>query len=188
MLGDNSTVIPACLLDDDAHIEIESVSWAESILLLDLTLVSDGSRWRVTCPGVSAWRIQDRVSKGVRIADEDDPVLWQSQLAIYTTYFTGKPADPYRAACELLSAIPRIAGVLDLAPNRLAALLASGNGSLGSLPVPAIRLCEPILKAHGVHLYHLGVDESETTTICSALQFGSGSYIIAAQFSAERRN
>lgn len=160
VLGDNSTVLPECLLDEDAEIEIEKVSWAESSLRLDLRLLSDASQWRVTCIGASAWRIQDRWAEGLRILD-DDPVLWQSQFAIYTTYFRGKPANPHRAACDVLSAIPRGAGVLEMAPNQLADLLATGNGSLGSLPIPAIRLCQPILKAHAVDLYHLGLDDSE---------------------------
>ena len=180
-------MIPECLLDTDAALEIESVAFAQSDVLLELRLLSDKSRWLVNCRGASVWRIQDRFTEGLEVL-EDGPVLWQSQFAIYTVYFSGKPGDPYHAACDVLSAIPRMAGILEWAPNRLADLLATGNGSLGSLPVPAIRLCQPILKAHGVELYHLGVDESETAVINTALRFGRSSYIIAEQFDATRQH
>jgi hypothetical protein len=71
-------------------------------------------------------------------------------------------------------------------PNQLAELLATGNGSLGSLPLPAIREFQPILQKHGVHLYHLGNDESEATVITSALLFGNYSYVVAESFDFDR--
>jgi hypothetical protein len=179
-------VIPECLLDHDETIEVESASWAGSDLLLSLKCVSDAARWVVTCKGVSGWCIRDRIAEGVRVT-EDDPVLWRSQFATYTVYFAGKPNDPYRAACDLLSAIPKTAGVLDMLPNRLADLLATGAGSIGSLPIPAIRVCDPILKRHGVEIYHLGTDESDTTVVSTALWFGNASFVIAEQFHAERQ-
>jgi hypothetical protein len=178
-------VIPECLFDDEASIEIESVRWAPSELLLNLKLVDDDSRWVITCSAASAWRLQDRFTEGLSIR-EDDPILWQSQFAVYNLYFMGVSSDPYRAACDLLTAVPRDSGVLRSTPNALAKLLASGNGSLGWLPVPAIRICEPILKRHGVDVYHLGSDESETTAISHVLLFGNSSYVIAENFSAER--
>jgi hypothetical protein len=181
------SVIPACLLNEDECIEIEGVSWADSDLSLRLRLFSDSSRWLVTCVGTSAWRIEDRVADGLCV-EQDDPILWRSQFATYSTYFAGKPDNPHLAACDVLSAIPSTAGVLSLAPSALADLLATGSGSLGSLPVPAIRVCQPILKEHGVELYHLGGDESEMTTVSSVLKFGNGSYIIAERFNATLQN
>lgn len=180
-------MIPECLLDDDVAIEVASATWAETSLLLVLNSVADATRWLVTCKGVSQWCICDRFFEGLRVT-EDDPVLWRSQFAMYTTYFAGKPNDPHRAACDLLGAIPKRAGVLDMPPNRLADLLATGAGSLGSLPVPAIRLCEPLMKKHGVELYHLGIDESDTTVVSTALLFGNASFVIAEHFEAERQD
>ena len=174
-------MVPDCLLDEDAEIKIESVTWAGSNLILNLKVLSDDSWWLLSCQGVSDWRIQDKVVQGLSLRD-DDPVLWKSQFAIYTAYFNGKPADPYRAACGVLSALPRRSGVLDWEPNRLAHLLASGNGCFGPLPVPAIRVCQPILELHDVDLYHLGVDESETGAVSSVLYLGQNSYVIAEQF------
>ena len=90
--------------------------------------------------------------------------------------------------CDLLSAVPRTAGVFAISAISLAELLATGSGSLGSLPDPAIRVCQQILKRHGMDLYHLGSDESETTVVRTALLFGSGSFVIAEQFRAEPLN
>jgi len=180
-------VLPECLCDDDSEIRVERISWTDTAILLQLTVLADDSRWRLTCQGPSAWRFQGRIAEGLAVTD-DDPILWQTQFAIHTTYFSGKPADPGRAACDLLSPMPREVGVLRWSPNALADLLATGNGSLGSLPVPAIRLCKPILTAHGIELYYLGNDESETTVIRSALVFGTGSYVIAERFNAERQS
>jgi hypothetical protein len=172
------------LLNTDTDIAIEAVSWTNSTLRLSMKVVHDSTRWLVTCAGASDWRIQDRWTEGL-ILSEDDPVLWRSQFAIYTTYFAGKPSEAHRAACDLLSIIPKSARVLDVRPNALADLLATGCGSLGSLPVPAIHLLKPVLQTHGVDLYYLGSDESNTTALRSALLFGDGSFVVAEQFHAE---
>lgn len=129
----------------------------------------------------SDWRIQDRMTAGLRIS-EDDPVLWRSQFAIYSTYFAGTPRNPYRAASDLLSAVPATARALRVQPNELADLLALGSGSLGSLPIPVIRICQPILKRHGVEAYPLGPDESDAATVGTVLLFGDGSFVIAERF------
>jgi hypothetical protein len=91
------------LCDEECTLLIETFSWADSQLLLNLKLLRDGSRWLVTCRGVEHWRLESRVIEGLEVS-EDDPVLWRSQFAIYTEYFNGTPPDPYRAACDLLSA------------------------------------------------------------------------------------
>jgi hypothetical protein len=175
-----------CLQDDHSEIAIESVSWNDANLVLHLRLRSDESFWIATCVGALAWRLADRFTEGLQIL-EDDPVLWKNQFALYTTYFRGNPLDPYRAACDLLGAIPRNSGVLEMKPNELAHLLGTGNGSFGPLPVPAIRNCQAALKQHGIEVYQIGGDLSEVATECSALLMGSGSYVVAESFLFERR-
>jgi hypothetical protein len=181
-------VIPEFLLDEDTEGRIESAAWVDSDLMLGLTLLSDESRWQITCAGVTNWRLEDRFIQGLRLSD-DDPVLWESQFAIYTTYFAGKPSNAHRAACAVLSAIPRRSGVFRmLTPTQIADLLNTGNASLGALPVPVIRKCQSILKEHGVEVYDLRSDQSEATKILRALIFGDRSYVIAEQFDAQRRS
>jgi hypothetical protein len=178
-------VIPDILLDDHVDARLESVTWAESSLILVLEVFRDKRRWRVTCSGASYWRLEDRCLSGLEEV-EDDPVLWRSQSATYSTYFKGRPLDANHAACDLSSAIPRDSRVLGLTPNRLSSLLSTGNGCLGSLPIPAIRVCETVLQKQGVLVYHLGKDESETSTLSKALFFGDRSYVVAERFEAER--
>lgn len=179
-------MIPSVLLDEEETIRISSFSWAGSNLCLGLTLLSDKTRWILTCTDVSSWQIHDRLTDGFSIS-EDDPVLWPTQFATYTTYFAGKPSNPHRAVCELLSGTPRTSEVFRFSPDFLAELLASGCGSLGPLPVPAIRLWAPILERYGVELYHLGSDESETTDVSSALLFGNDSFVVGKQFDAAKQ-
>ncbi|MGJ5816532.1 hypothetical protein [Paludibaculum fermentans] len=179
-------VIPSVLLDEEETIKINSFTWVGSSLRIRLTLLSDKSRWIITCAGASSWRIQDRVTDGFSVS-EDDPVLWLTQFATYMTYFAGKPSNPHRAVCDLLSVTPRTSEVFRFRPDFLADLLSTGCGSLGLLPVPAIRLLAPILKSHGVELYHLGPDESETTDVSFALLFGHDSFVIAKQFDAAKQ-
>jgi hypothetical protein len=138
-------VIPSVLLDEEEKIRINSFSWVGPNLRIRLTLLSDKTRWILTCIGASSWQIQDRVTDGFSVS-EDNPVLWPTQFATYTTYFAGKPSNPHQAVCDLLSVTPRTSEVFRFRPDFLAELLASGCGSLGSLPVPAIRLWAPILE------------------------------------------
>ena len=69
-------------------------------------------------------------------------------------------------------------------PHTLSNLLASGNGSLGPLPVPAIRILKTVLGPHNVEVYQAGYDQSEVGGDFSALSFGD-SYVIAERFVAE---
>lgn len=176
-------MIPSVLLDEEETIRINSFSWVGSNLSIGVTLLSDKTRWIITCTDASSWQIRDRVTDGFSVS-EDHPVLWPTQFATHTTYFAGKPSNPHQAVCELLSGTPRTSEVFGFRPDSLAELLASGCGSLGPLPVPAIRLWAPILERHGVELYHLGSDESETTDVSSALLFGDESFVVAKQFDA----
>lgn len=179
-------MIPSVLLDEEETIRINSFRWVGSNLRIRLTVLSGKTRWILTCTDASSWQIRDRVTDGFSVS-EDHPALWPTQFATYTTYFAGKPSNPHRAVCDLLSVAPSTSEVLRFRPDFLAELLASGCGSLGSLPVPAIRLWAPILERHGVELYHLGSDESETTDVSSALLFGDESFVVAKQFDAAKQ-
>ena len=178
-------MLPECLLDEDAPIQVVRANWTEADLLLDIRLLSDDSPWRITCTGASHWCLQDRFADGLQLS-EDDPVLWQSQSAIYTAYFKGEPIDPYRATCGLLSALPRPSGVLVLKPDDVVRLLQTGNGCFGPMPVPAIRRCQAVLVDHAVEVYYLGPDHSNATGAAAALFFGNNSHVVAEGFDAER--
>ncbi len=152
-------MIPECLFGLDDCFKIESVGWLDSAnLVLQSRPFSDDSRWLITCAQVSSWCIQDRISEGFS-STADDPVLWQSQFAIYTTFFKGQTANPHRAVCDLLSALPETR---------------SARSVLGPAPNHS--------------QIHLGDHDSDATVISSALRFGNGSYTVAERLNAARMN
>ena len=180
-------MIPEFLLDEDCEIVLDGVTWrGKNDLILNLRVLEDGSRWVATCVDTQDWLLRDRFSEGLGLR-LDDPLLWRWTFAIYTTYFFGKASDPYRAAADVLNAVPSGSGALQMGRFELGQLLETGSGSFGPLPVPAIKRIQAALTSHNIEVYPLGNDESEVSEEYHSLWFGL-SYVVAQRFLVERQS